>query len=183
MKIGIFGGTFDPFTVAHAAIVQKALEELDMVYVVPTTVNYYRKDKRYLFTIDEKAEIIQDFLCGINGKAEVSLVEKDKSSKWRTIDTIEYFRRMHEDDELLQLFLMIGEDSYREFETWFRYEDILQLAKLMVFTRKDSGEFDKFSPQVVKLSGFEDVSASSVRQKLVKEIMDMYLSDREYYAG
>lgn len=179
MKIGIFGGTFDPFTVAHAAIVQKALESLDMVYVVPTTVNYYRKDKRYLFTIDEKAEIIQDFLCGISGKAEVSLVEKGKSSKWRTIDTVEVYHKKHPRDEL---YLILGEDSYREFETWFRFEDILQLARLMVFTRKEGGEFDKYSPEVVRLKGFENVSATSVREKLMKELMDMYLSDREYYA-
>lgn len=180
MKIGIFGGTFDPFTVAHTAIVQKALEKLDMVYVVPTTVNYYRKDKRYLFTTDEKAEIIQNFLCGIKGKTEVSLVEKDKSSKWRTIDTVEMFRRKHPGDEL---YLILGEDSYREFETWFRYGDILQLARLIVFTRKDGGEFDKYSPELIRLKGFEDVSATSVRQRLIGEIMDLYLSDREYYAG
>ena len=80
MKIGIFGGTFDPFTLGHAAVVKKAFKQLqlDKVVIVPTTVNYYRSDKRYLFTFDEKVRIIQDFICGIDKPVEIDTIEKDK---------------------------------------------------------------------------------------------------------
>ena len=46
-KIGIFGGTFDPFTEAHLAIVKAAIDEelVDEVHIIPTIVDYYRNGK------------------------------------------------------------------------------------------------------------------------------------------
>ena len=124
MKIGIFRGTFDPFTLGHAAVVKKAFKQLqlDKVIIVPTTVNYYRSDKRYLFTFDEKVRIIQDFVCGIDKPVEIDTIEKDKDGSWRTIDLVQYFSNKYPIDEL---YLIIGEDSYKEFKTWTRWNDIL----------------------------------------------------------
>lgn len=127
-KIGIFGGTFDPFHVGHAAVLTKAFEQklVDKVFIVPTTVNYYRADKRYLFSFDEKLIIIKDFLVGFKYDAEIDTVEKDKNGDWRTIDLVQYFKEKFPNDEL---YLIIGEDSFKEFKTWTRYEDILKYVE------------------------------------------------------
>ena len=47
IKIGIFGGTFDPFTEAHLAIVKAAIDQklVDEVYIIPTIVDYHRNGK------------------------------------------------------------------------------------------------------------------------------------------
>lgn len=182
MNIGIFGGTFDPWHVGHSAIVKKAFEQLglDKIIVVPTTVNYYRADKRYLFTYDEKIKIIQDFLVG-TPNVEIDTVEKDKNGEWRTIDTLQYFKDKYPND---RLFYIIGEDSYREFQTWTRWEDILKIAHLCVANRG----YDQFetNPAVPCLridlgDDFEDSSATNVRNKLIEELIDMYLLDKEWY--
>ena len=181
MKIAIFGGTFDPFHIGHLAITKAAADKFGTVYVVPTICNYYREDKRYLFTFDEKCTIIRQMICNLDN-VMIDPIEKDKDSKWRTINTIEYFKKIHPEDEL---HFIVGEDSYKNFKTWFRYEDILNLCNLVVVQRGDEESLVK-DPEIPCEElyigkDFVESSSSKVREKLIQELMDMYLSDRIWY--
>lgn len=195
MKVGIFGGSFDPFHVGHAAIVKRAYEQLklDEIVIVPTTVNYYRPDKRYLFTFDEKVRIIQDFLVGAKENVKIDTIEKDKDGSWRTIDLVQYFKTKYPDAEL---YLIIGEDSFKEFKTWTRWEEILNYVTLAVANRHDHVEKTEvlsnmaakredsyYIPAVPINMGtdFEDCSATNTRNRLIEELMDLYLADRDWY--
>ena len=182
MKIGIFGGSFDPFHVGHLAIVKKAMEQLalDKIIIVPTTINYYRADKRYLFTYDEKVRIIQSFLIGIPN-TEISCVERDKDSSWRTYNTIRYFKDVYPDDEL---YYIIGEDSYMDFKTWEHWEDIIKNANLCVANRGGDKNWRMTDVPALTIDmgdEFEDCSATNVRNKLIEELIDLYLSDKTWY--
>lgn len=182
----------------------KAFEQysLDKVYIVPTTVNYYRPDKRYLFTFDEKVKIIQNFLINFKYNASIDSIEKDKDGNWRTIDLVQYFNEQYPEDEL---YLIIGEDSLREFTTWTRWQDILKYAQLIVANRSDHVATTRFINKSLKNdsdfksstalnnlvqalpldmgTAYEDCSATKVRNQLIDEIMDFYLSDKEWYNG
>lgn len=177
MKIGIFGGTFDPFHLGDLAIVSAALKKVDKIIIVPTVTNYYRQDKRTLFTFDERVRIIQDFICGVNNVV-IDILEKNKDSKWRTINTIESLRMKYPYDEL---YFIMGEDSYDTFDTWFRYDDILALCKLIVINRSNDFKPTKYDAISLTIKGFEDVSSSKIREKLIEELTDLYLNDKEYY--
>ena len=184
-KIGIFGGSqsFDPFTIGHANVVKKAFQQLklDKVIIVPTTVNYYRPDKRYLFTFDEKVRIIQNFTCGIRENVEIDTIEKDKDGSWRTIDLVQYFKKKFPTDNL---YLIIGEDSYNDFKTWTRWEEILDYVRLAVANR--GGEWtEKDIPHLSIDMGkdFEDCSATNTRNKLIEELIELYLSDSSWYSA
>ena len=112
----------------------------------------------------------------------IDCLEKDKDSKWRTINTVEHFKKLYPNDEL---YLIIGEDSYKNFPTWFRYEDILLMATLMVVQRGNDSKDDieKIIP-CEKLdigNDFLESSSSKVRNKLISELMDMYLADADWY--
>ena len=183
MKIGIFGGSFDPFTIGHANVVKKTFQQLklDKVIIVPTTVNYYRPDKRYLFTFDEKVRIIQNFTCGIRENVEIDTIEKDKDGSWRTIDLVQYFKKKFPTDNL---YLIIGEDSYNDFKTWTRWEEILDYVQLAVANR--GGEWtEKDIPHLSIDMGkdFEDCSATNTRNKLIEELIELYLSDSSWYSA
>ena len=193
MKIGIFGGSFDPFHVGHMAIITKALQQLklDKIFVVPTTVNYYRQDKRYLFTYDEKCVIIRHFLCGFPGNVEIDTIEKDKDGNWRTIDLVQYFKKKFPNDTL---YLIIGEDSFKEFKTWTRWNEILDYVQLAVANRGDhvtkTLEFNRnkdpddevlIATPIDMGTDYEECSATNTRNKLISELMDMYLEDSEWY--
>lgn len=116
------------------------------------------------------------------GNITVDCLEKDKDSKWRTINTVQYFKEKYPNDEL---YLIIGEDSYKNFTTWFRYEDILLMTTLMVVQRgNDSIEDVEKDIPCEKLdigNDFLESSSSKVRNKLISELMDMYLADADWY--
>jgi nicotinate-nucleotide adenylyltransferase len=189
MRIGIFGGTFDPFTQGHAAVVKNAFDQLklDKIYIVPTIVNYYRKDKRYLFNFEEKVEIITEFIarCFKNYSVEIDSIEKGKAADWRTIDLVQYFKKKFPHDEF---YLIVGEDSYNEFKTWTRWEDILSEVTLCVANRNygHSNTFEWRQKDVPALGinmgdRFDECSATNTRNRLIQEMMDLYLSDSAWY--
>ena len=179
MKIGIFGGSFDPFHKGHLKIAVEASKKLDKVIIVPTICDYYRPDSRKLFTFDEKCTIINQMISGVPN-VSISTIEKNQDSKWRTVNTVQYFKEQYPNDEL---YLIIGEDSYENFSTWFRYEDILLMATLMVVQRGTDKDYKKEIPYEELNIGndFLEASASKVRNKLITELLDMYLSDADWY--
>ena len=104
-KIGIFGGTFDPFHQGHLTIAVEAAKKLDKVIIVPTICDYYRPDSRKLFTFDEKVAIITRMISNAPGNIVIDCLEKGKDSKWRTVNTVEHFKKLYPNDEL---YLIIG---------------------------------------------------------------------------
>lgn len=179
-KIGIFGGTFSPFHVADAAICIAALNVVDEVYIVPTVTDYYRKEKRTLFTFDERVRIIESFLVDMPSKIYIDTVERDKDSKWRSIDTVLYFQNKFPDDEL---YFIMGGDSYNNFDTWFKYEDILSICKLIVIKRDEDIDLNKFNAIGLKIDDkYSNVSSTSIREKLIDELVDMYIMDKNFYS-
>ena len=181
MKIGIFGGSFDPFSLGHLKIVAEAAKRLDKVFIVPTICDYYRTEKRPLFTFEEKCTIITQMISGVSGDISIDTVERDKDSKWRTINTVEYFKKKFPNDEL---YLIIGEDSYESFKTWFRFDDLYNITTLLVVPRSEKGmkEISGLQCEILDIgTQFMDTSATKIREKLIEEIVDMYLSDKEWY--
>lgn len=181
-KIGIFGGTFDPFHQGHLKIAVEAAKKLDKVIIVPTICDYYRPDSRKLFTFDEKVAIITQMISNAPGNIVIDCLEKDKDRKWRTVNTVEHFKKLYPNDGL---YLIIGEDSYKNFPTWFRYEDILLMATLMVVQRgndsRDGVEKDIPCEKLNIGNDFLESSSTKVRNKLISELMEMYLSDADWY--
>lgn len=163
-------------------IAVEAAKKLDKVIIVPTICDYYRPDSRKLFTFDEKVTIITKMISNAPMNIMIDCIEKDKDSKWRTINTVEHFKKLYPNDEL---YLIIGEDSYKNFPTWFRYEDILLMATLMVVQRGNNNKDDlvKTIPCEELCIGkdFLEASSSKVRNKLISELIDMYLADADWY--
>ena len=85
MKIGIFGGSFDPFSDGHLAIVIEAAKKLDKVIIVPTICDYYRKEKQPFFTFNQKCTIITTMISNTE-RISFDRLEEDKDSKWRSIN-------------------------------------------------------------------------------------------------
>lgn len=147
-------------------------------------MNYYRPDKRYLFTYEEKCLIITDFISKCGLPAELCTIEKDKDGQWRTIDTVQYFKQQYPNDKL---FLILGQDSYNDFKTWTRWQDILELVTLGVANRGGtsltSWQTDVPAQSINMGERFDDCSATRTRDALIKEIIELYLDDMEWYNG
>jgi nicotinate-nucleotide adenylyltransferase len=135
MKIGLFGGSFDPIHRGHIQPVLEAVEQagLDRVIYLPTGRPPHKPNRRLApalarYAMTEMALLEHDRLW-------VSAQELSEAAPTYTVDTLRHFVETFPGDDL---HLLIGGDSYAELSTWFRFEEILELARLVVLARPEA---------------------------------------------
>jgi nicotinate-nucleotide adenylyltransferase len=132
VKIGLFGGSFDPIHWGHIRPVLEAVDQvgLDRVLYLPTGRPPHKPDRRLApalarYAMTELALLEHDRLW-------VSSHELSEAAPTYTVDTVRHFAGAHPDDEI---HLLIGADSFAELRTWVRFREILDLACLVVLAR------------------------------------------------
>ena len=138
-RIGILGGTFDPFHKGHFMLAKTAYEqfELDEVWIMPNgNPPHKRNIEQTDFEI--RCEMIR---LSIKEAPYMVLCEYEGSedSYHFTYQTLGEFKKMYPDDEF---YFIIGADSLRNFPTWREPEIISQLCTLLVACRDESGIAD-----------------------------------------
>ena len=116
MRIGIFGGTFDPVHLGHLILAEQAREQgrLDEVWFVPAP-RPPQKDGRAITRFDVRVEMLELAIAG-HPSFRVDPLEKDRTGPSYTVDTlIELHRRAPEHT----YGLMIGGDSLVDYG-WLR---------------------------------------------------------------
>lgn len=132
MKLGLFGGTFDPIHRGHVEPVKAARRALglDRVVYLPTALPPH-KPKAELAPAHARYAMVELALLGEEGLyADPYELTLDRPAY--TVETLERFQRELPDAELS---LLLGADSYLELPTWKRWEEILQLAEVVVLAR------------------------------------------------
>ena len=198
MRIGIFGGTFDPFTVAHAAIVKEVLKQklVDKVLIVPTVVDYHRLGKESWLNHDERISVINYFINdfkSLSFNVELELCEYEYA-KTNTNEAVKNRRFIHTLNHLIdkntddEFYTIIGTDSYKNFELWFNYRDILESSRLIVINGRD-GEFIN-NENIPKIDltinpKYVIISSTKIRQKYQNNktykdyIMDTFINKND----
>ena len=171
MKIGIFGGSFNPPHNMHKDIVLELLKQdyLDKIICIPTGDNYA---KSCLLPIKDRIEMLKLMFKG-NEKVNISAIELDGSLY--TWDTMNFYQKKYPYDEL---FFICGMDNLAELSTWHRYEDILKKFKLVVIKRdtdEDDAEaalelYEKYKDRIeVANVKARKISSTFVRNEILKE--------------
>ena len=129
--VAIFGGSFDPFTMAHRNIVEQVLRNhlADMVFIIPTVVNYHREGKEAFLNVVDKISIIKCLLEDIEYKGsvfvdpyELDLLNnvpgnKDAFQKRRRfIDTLVEFKMRYPHYRDQKIKFIIGTDEFQELD-------------------------------------------------------------------
>jgi nicotinate-nucleotide adenylyltransferase len=128
MKIGLYGGSFDPVHLGHVELVNYFLKtlSLDKVFVIPAFVSPFKTDKPPLASAESRLEMLkiafQDF-----AKVEISSFEIDKKNISYTIDTVKHFIALYPEDEI---YLLLAEDLKEGFDRWRDSAQIKDLVKL-----------------------------------------------------
>lgn len=131
MKIGIFGGSFNPPHKMHKKIALNLIKNkyLDKVIYVPTG-NKYNKEE----LIDSKHRYNMIKLMIKNYKnLELSDYEL-KNTLTYTYQTLDYFKKTYPNDEI---YFICGSDNLKEITTWKNYEYILNNFKILVIKRNN----------------------------------------------
>lgn len=171
MKIGIFGGTFDILHDAHKAIIETMLNRVNILYIIPTSITYYRNSTSMhtfgerLFCL-QRAMILEAMQNPRYNNIIVSDLEQDKPSSWSFADTLKAIKKRYPGSEIE---VAIGSDSFLNIKTWRNWEDIVANCKLVVFTRPGyeidtaSTEFANINYSLVPLN--INLSATMIREK------------------
>ena len=136
MKIGIFGGAFNPVHNGHLNIADAFYEDLklDKMLLIPTA-NPPHKSGAGLLSGDDRINMLR--LAIENKPYEIATIEFERNDKSYTYNTLLELKRLYPEADL---FLIIGADQIINFEKWYRYSDILDMVTLCASARESEEE-------------------------------------------
>jgi len=155
VKIGLFGGTFDPIHVGHVQAARAALRRLglDRVLFIPTGYPPH-KHGDHLTTFPQRYAMVA-LACAGDRRLVPSLLEAPttEGKPCFSIDTVRKVRRvLHKSD---RLFFLIGVDAFLELPCWKEFRKLLDLVDFIVVSRPgfDANEIRKVVPEEMILPG------------------------------
>jgi nicotinate-nucleotide adenylyltransferase len=131
LRVGMYGGAFDPPHLAHQALAQAAIEQhqLEALHVVPLGRAWYKK--RTLSSAPHRLAMAQLAFAELP-QVKVDPRETERSGPSYTLDTL---RELQAEYPLAQLFLVLGQDQLEFFPQWHGTEEIIKIATLLVAKR------------------------------------------------
>ena len=174
MKIGIFGGSFNPPHASHKKIVTELLKRhyVDLVVVVPTGDEYQKKQ---LVPASSRMEMVQLYFQGIP-----NLIVSDyevRNGKKYTYETLLHFKKKYPSDTI---YFILGEDNLEELHTWKNYEALLENYRFLVVRRKGYDEEAFLKNTKLRLDNVlftdievEGISSTEIRKQLKKDKVNL----------
>lgn len=168
MKIGLFGGSFNPVHSSHINIVKQVLDDgiAEEVWFVPCGNHAFNKN---LEGAEHRVKMIERAIKGIN-KIKINDIEIKSSGINYTIDTVRKLRKIYPEHEF---FLIIGADIICEITKWHKYKELLEEIDMFIFKRS-----------------MKDISSTQIREKLkngesikglVSEEVEKYILENNLY--
>ena len=183
MKIGIYGGTFNPPHLGHITAAKAVFQmlELDRLLLIPAGIPPHKAMPEGSASADQRLEMTR--LAGeqldLGGKVQVLDLELKREGRSFTVDTLETLKEQYPDDEL---WLLMGTDMFLTLQAWKNPEKILSLAGIAAFGRTEEDTEELFAVQreylcktypqarifTLTIPGVVEVSSTELREKLAK---------------
>ena len=181
MKIGIYGGTYNPPHLGHVTAARAVFEllKLDKLLLIPAGMPPHKTMPAGSPTAEQRLEMtrLAGEQLGLKDKVEVLDIELRREGKSYTADTLAELKKQYPDDEL---WLLMGTDMFLTLQAWREPERILSLAGIAAFGRTEEDTEELFSLQrnhlyrtypqarlfTLTVPGVIDVSSTELREKL-----------------
>jgi nicotinate-nucleotide adenylyltransferase len=184
MRVGLFGGSFNPPHVAHvlAATYVLSIGEIDEVRVVPVFSHAFDKA---LAPFDDRVEMCR-LALGWIPHVIVSDVERYLGTPSRTLHTVKHLLGEHPD---WQLRLIVGSDVLAQVDQWHAFESIAEVAPPLVLGRAGAGEPNAPAPFLPNISSTElrralargNPADTALIEQLVPAAVRRYIQARALY--
>lgn len=189
MRLGIYGGTFDPPHKGHSTAATAAIQELklDKLLIIPAAQPPHKKLPADEPGADMRFKLTRLAMNDVD-KAIVSNIEIARGGRSYTVDTVQKIAEKYPDADL---YLLMGTDMLFSFESWKDFRKIMEKTTLAVFSRRD-GEYEKlvwFAGEIARKYGAEvkvipndaiEVSSTDLRGLLKLRRGREYLEDSVY---
>ncbi len=177
LKLGLFGGSFDPIHYGHLLLAESARDQLnlDRVIFLPLGEPPHHKDIRSLSDdrFNTTVLAIQDY-----PEFEASRYEIDKKGVSYSVDTLRHYRTLFPNDEV---FWIVSSETFNDFPNWRSPAEICRLASLVIARRAgypepnfesftsfcDPKTIEVFKRQVIDFP-FLEISSTLLRQRVRK---------------
>lgn len=201
MKIGIFGGTFDPIHIGHLIIAQHACEEfnLDKLLIIPASTPPHKL--RYKITDGRHRLCMTKLAVKNNSKFVVSDIELKNKGVSYSVDTLDIIKQKM--GTSASYYLIIGSDMVPDLHTWKEIGRLTEMCTFVVAIRPglDKNQLKKMRLQLpaivrkrvlsnIMLNPLVDISATEIRKRasrgksiryLVPEKVENYIIKHKLY--
>lgn len=172
LKLGVFGGTFDPPHIAHLILAAEARHQLALDRLLwVLTPDPPHKQGRTILTLENRLEMLQAAV-GPDQHFELSRVDIDRPPPHFALDTVRLLQEQHPGAEIIYL---MGGDSLHDLPTWHRPLDLLEACTAIGVMRRpadrvDLGLLEGALPGISRKIRFIqspliEISASEVRRR------------------
>ena len=183
MKIGVYGGTFDPPHMGHLEAARAAMDllGLDRMLFIPAAVPPHKVLPPEAAAAGDRlamAEQMADgltLLTGRPGCAQADSTELHRQGKSYTADTLDQLRERYPDDEL---WLLMGTDMFLTLQTWHQPGRILAQARVAAFARAESDSMEAMERQAAFLRDSYGAQVTLLRLPRVTEVSSTFLRSR-----
>jgi len=183
MKIGVYGGTFNPPHLGHITAARAVFDllQLDELWLIPAGMPPHKAMPQGSPTAEQRLEMtrLAGEQLGLDGKIKVLDLELRREGKSYTADTLTELKAQHPEDEF---WLLMGTDMFLTLQAWRMPEKILSLAGVAAFGRTEADTEELFSVQrdylchtypqarifTLTVPGVIDVSSTELREKLAE---------------
>ncbi|OGX11435.1 MAG: nicotinate (nicotinamide) nucleotide adenylyltransferase [Omnitrophica bacterium RIFOXYB12_FULL_50_7] len=165
MKIGIFGGTFDPVHRGHLQLAQNARAQfsLDKVIFVPAYQSPHKQELLSCTSPEDRYEMVR---LAIEGEfsMEVSDCELKRKGVSYTFDTLSEFEKKYSG---ATFFLILGRDAFEGIDAWYRADELKKRIRFLVAKR---GACEVHVPEGARAEWIQmplcPISASGIREAI-----------------
>ena len=183
MKIGVYGGTFNPPHLGHLTAARAVFEllGLDLLLLIPAGLPPHKELPAGSPTAEQRLEMtrLAGEQLGLGDKVRTLDIELGREGRSFTSDTLVQLKEQYPDSEL---WLLMGTDMFLTLQAWHEPEKILSLAGIAAFGRTEEDTEELFSAQreylyktypqarifTLTIPGVIDVSSTELREKLAK---------------
>jgi nicotinate-nucleotide adenylyltransferase len=139
MRLGLFGGSFDPVHLGHLLLAESCREgcQLDEVWFLPSAVPPHKQHRQT--SPDEARLEMLELAVAAHPVFSVSRYETDRGGVNYTADTLAHCREQHPDAEL---FFLLGADMLNDLPAWRQPQRVCELATPIVVGRPGAGPID-----------------------------------------
>lgn len=121
MKIGYFLGSFDPPHIGHMHLIAQALSKVDLVVLVPTMQNPWKKEIATEFGL--RVKMCEKAIKPFGDRVQVLTIEQELEPPFYSYKTLKKIKETWNNDEL---YILCGNDVYGEMHNWMNSEWIFQ---------------------------------------------------------
>lgn len=175
MRIGLFGGSFDPIHIGHAIIAQHIISNgmVDQLWFLVSPLNPLKVDKQQQVADTDRLRMVEMVSHPMDG-VETSAFEFTMPKPSYTIDTLNALQAKFPDDEF---YLVTGADNWVIFDRWRNSEEILAKYHLLVYPRLG---YDVVIPEELRDrvtlvdAPIIELSSTAVRERLAQGLSARY---------